>query len=1078
MSSSRPAFGFLCCSLIFGTILSQAGAQVVGGSLSGTVIDSTGALIPRAQISILNPATGDEHTVVTDVAGFYLVPNLLPGSYKVTAVASGFATTVRGEVALLVGSHQILNFTLEVAGRNEVVHVVTETPLVELGSSSIGAIVDSTTIRELPLNGRSWTDLATLQPGVNNIETQRTFNSGPGAAGRAIRGFGAQLTISGARPQQNNYRLDGISVNDHSNAGPGSVLGGNLGVDAIQEFSVLTSNYSAEYGRTSGGVVNATTRSGTNAFHGSVYEFLRNSALDARNFFDGSKIPPFKRNQFGAAGGAPILKDRTFIFGDYEGVRQSKGITQVDTVPSQAARTGNLSSGQVKVDPVVSKYLGFYPVPNGALLGAGDTGIFTFPAQQVINENFVTSRVDHKISQSDSLFGTYVYDSTPYTSPDNLDNEFIGNKTKRQLVAIEDSHTFSASFINALRVGFNRALTDGSVNQAAINPLAKDITLGAVPGETATGVAIPGITQFSGGLGGQGTFQFRFNSFQLYDDAYFTKGAHSIKFGYAGEYIQLNSLQTDIPNGTFTFSSLSNFLQNRPKRLDLPLPGKLSPRDIRQSLLGLYLQDDWQLRTNLMLNLGVRYEMTTVPTETRNKLSTLLLPTDAAPHLGNPYFLNPTLLNFEPRVGVAWDPFHSGKTAVRAGFGIFDVLPLPYEVIMTVYLPSPFHTIGSASNLPPGSFPAGGLALLGPHSLNATYVEHKPRRNYVMQWNLNIQQQITPSLTGMVAYVGSRGVHQPFRSDDLDIVPPTKTAEGYFWPSPVGSGTVINPNFGSIRSVVWRGDSYFHALETQLTNRMSHGFQVQGSFTWARSIDTSSSSQASDQFTNSISSLPSFNMRLGRGLSDFSIGRTLTINGTWQIPNISSRSTLVGWTANGWELGVIYRASDGTPFSATFGTDGDPLGLNSSDPWDFPNRLSGSECKSLINPGNSLNYIKTQCFAIPTASPALLPLCDPSLGVPPQCFNLRGNAGRNILIGPGISNMDFSIFKNFPGERFKVQLRAEFFNVLNRANFAPPITPDHTDIFDSTGALNPSAGLLTSTTTTAREVQLAVKVTW
>jgi hypothetical protein len=1078
MSSSRRAFGFLCRSLIFGTILGQAGAQVVGGSLSGTVIDSTGALIPRAQISILNPATGDEHTVVTDVAGFYLVPNLLPGSYKVTAVASGFATTVRDEVALLVGSHQILNFTLEVAGRNEVVHVVTETPLVELGSSSIGAIVDSTTIRELPLNGRSWTELATLQPGVNNIETQRTFNSGPGAAGRAIRGFGAQLTISGARPQQNNYRLDGISVNDHSNAGPGSVLGGNLGVDAIQEFSVLTSNYSAEYGRTSGGVVNATTRSGTNAFHGSVYEFLRNSALDARNFFDGSKIPPFKRNQFGAAAGAPILKDRTFIFGDYEGVRQSKGITQVDTVPSQAARAGNLSSGQVKVDPVVSKYLGFYPVPNGALLGAGDTGIFSFPAQQVINENFVTSRVDHKISQSDSLFGTYVYDSTPYTSPDNLDNEFIGNKTKRQLVAIEDSHTFSSSFINALRVGFNRALTDGSVNQAAINPLAKDITLGAVPGETATGVAIPGITQLSGGLGGQGTFQFRFNSFQLYDDAYLTKGAHSIKFGYAGEYIQLNSLQTDIPNGTFTFSSLGNFLQNRPKRLDLPLPGKLSPRDIRQSLLGLYLQDDWQLRTNLMLNLGVRYEMTTVPTETRNKLSTLLLPTDAAPHLGNPYFLNPTLLNFEPRVGVAWDPFHSGKTAVRAGFGIFDVLPLPYEVIMTVYLPSPFHTIGSASNLPPGSFPAGGLALLGPHSLNATYVEHKPRRNYVMQWNLNIQQQITPSLTGMVAYVGSRGVHQPFRSDDLDIVPPTKTAEGYIWPSPVGSGTVINPNFGSIRSVVWRGDSYFHALETQLTNRMSHGFQIQGSFTWARSIDTSSSSQASDQFTNSISSLPSFNMRLGRGLSDFSIGRTLTINGTWQIPNLSSRSTLVGWAANGWELGAIYRASDGTPFSATFGTDGDPLGLNSSDPWDFPNRLSGPQCKSLINPGNSLNYIKTQCFSIPTASPALLPLCDPSLGVPPQCFNLRGNAGRNILIGPGISNMDFSIFKNFPGERFKVQLRAEFFNVLNHANFAPPITPDHTDLFDSTGALNPSAGLLTSTTTTAREVQLAVKVTW
>jgi len=243
------------------------------------------------------------------------------------------------------------------------------------------------------LNGRSWTDLATLQPGVAAIQTQQSFAAG---ASRGNRGFGLQETISGARPEQNNYRLDGISLNDYANGAPGSVLGGNLGVDAIEEFSVLTSNYSAEYGKTSGGVVNAVTRSGTNQFHGSVYEFLRNSALDARNFFDRGTIPPFKRNQFGASAGGPIRKDRTFIFGDYEGIRQSKGITAVDTVPSAAARVGNLSTGTVTVDPSVEKYLAFYPIPNGGTLPPGDTAIFTFAGQQIISENFFTIRLDHK----------------------------------------------------------------------------------------------------------------------------------------------------------------------------------------------------------------------------------------------------------------------------------------------------------------------------------------------------------------------------------------------------------------------------------------------------------------------------------------------------------------------------------------------------------------------------------------------------------------------------------------------------------------------------------------------------------
>src|ERR1700681_1973672 len=296
--------GFLV-SVIFGVILlvsARIYPQVVGATLSGTVTDQSGAVIPDAQISVKNVATGLTRDITSDAAGFYAAPNLLPGNYEITVSASGFATQVRTGINLTVGSQQVLNLTVQVGRVTEKVQVAGEAPAVQLATSSLSAVVNSTTVRELPLNGRSWTDLATLQPGVDAIQTQPSFAVG---ANRGNRGFGNQITIDVARPQQNNYRLDGVSLNDYANGAPGSVLGGSLGVDAIQEFSVLTSNYSAEYGKTSGGVINAITRAGTNQIHGSVYEFIRNSALDARNFFDADAIPPFKRNQFGGAVGGP-----------------------------------------------------------------------------------------------------------------------------------------------------------------------------------------------------------------------------------------------------------------------------------------------------------------------------------------------------------------------------------------------------------------------------------------------------------------------------------------------------------------------------------------------------------------------------------------------------------------------------------------------------------------------------------------------------------------------------------------------------------------------------------------------------
>jgi hypothetical protein len=1102
--TSNKIWGGLLLFVVFEIVLlvpARIYSQVVGATLSGTATDQSGAVIPGTQISIKNISTGVTRAVTTDPAGFYTAPNLLSGAYEVTATAAGFSSEVQTGVTLTVGAQQVLNFTLQVGRVTEKVQVAGEAPTVQLATSSLSAVVNSTTVRELPLNGRSWTDLATLQPGVAAVQTQMGFQAGPD---RGKRGFGGQIAVAGARPQQNNYRLDGISINDYDNGAPGSVLGGELGVDAIQEFSVLTSNYSAEYGRTAGGVVNAITRSGTNQFHGGVYEFLRNSALDARNFFD-ADVPPFRRNQFGADAGGPIRKDKLFVFGDYEGIRQSKGITSVDTVPSVAARGGILCSAPDAgpctgptpipggVDPSVQKYLPFWHLPNAGIQPGsnGDIGIFTFAGQQAINENFLTARVDNKISDKDSLTAKYLGDITPYSSPDGLDAVLNSSKTNRQIATLEETHIFSPTLVNSARIGFSRDAVLNNVGLTAINPLAKDTSLAAVPGQFASQVFASGLTTFTGGLKANGPGQFFWNSFQEYDDAFWTHGTHSLKFGAAAERMQLNMYMLSDSSGTFNFGTLSDFLLNRPRRFTAASSPNLG-RGLRETLLGFYAQDDWRSRPNLTVNMGLRWEMTTVPTEVQGQIAFLPSITDPAPHCGRlvpgciasgPFYSNPTLRNFDPRVGFAWDPFRNGKTAVRGGFGVFDVLP-----IISVYFPStgafPFEGTGFAVNLPPGSFYASATKLLGPGSVGGDIYEQHAHRSYVMQWNLNVQRELAPNLTALVGYVGSHGVHLPFVLSGADSVIPTRTPQGYLFPSPVGSGNIINPNFGSIGGVLYQGNSVYHALEAGIQKVMSHGVELQGSFTWGKGIDTGSANGIGDQFSNSIAGLPWYDSKSIRGLSDFNIARTFIISGTWQVPSPKSFSGPAAWITNGWELGGIYKASDGVPFTATFGTDGDPQGLNSDDPWDYPNRLVGPGCNTLVNPGNPNNYIKTQCFAVPTApSMAFFTAnCDPSFGTPPQCFNLRGNSGRNALTGPGTSNLDFSLFKNNHikriSENLNVQFRAEFFNVLNHANFAVPVTPDKTDIFDSTGAPTGVAGLLTSTTNDSREIQFALKIVW
>ena len=1159
-------------SLLLVLVLSMAvarrtNAQVAGATLTGTVTDSSGATLPNAQVTITDVATGVTRTVTSNAAGLYVAPNLLPGNYEVKVAATGFKTQLQKGITLTVGAEQVLDFTMQVGQMSQTVEVTTEAPTVELTSSELSATVNATTVRELPLNGRSWTDLANLQPGVYRAESHVT--------GDDNRGIGAQSVISGARPQQNNYRLDGISINDYANGGPGSLLGGNLGVDAIEEFSVLTSNYSAEYGKTSGGVVNAITKSGTNQFHGSVYEFLRNSALDADNFFDnatGTPKPPFRRNQFGVSAGAPIRKDRTFIFGDYEGIRQSLGTTFSPVVLSPNARLGivndscgnapgtmyanstdfgnctttaggsyipdpvfagtcpansqNLSPGKasVCVDNSVAKYLGLEPFPTGQPFADGNVALFSFAGQDVVGENYFTIRLDQKISEKDNLFGTYNYDKSLEDTPDLLNQVENHNLAKRQFVVLEESHIFGPGFVNSVRFGFNRARVNG-VPTTAINPLASDTSLGWVPGRTAPQAFVSGLTQI--GSGTSPTSYRNWNSFQVYDDASLTRGLHSLKFGFGFERDQLNEVDVTADyRGIFSFDPLSTFLTNQPSRFTGGFPGLPGQRGMRQSIVGAYVQDDWRVRPNLTLNLGLRYEMSTVPIEAHDILTNLYFVTDAQPTCAKlftgpagdscgatgPYFQNPTLRNFEPRVGFSWDPFKNGKTALRGGFGMFDVLPMLYTTITMVGRGAPFTEIGAtkSASILSGNFPSGvSPAALGPHSLEYEHVEKNPPRNYVMQWNLNLQRELAPNLTMVVGFAGSHGVHQGLRVDDANIVfPAALTSAGYLWPNPIGSGAQINSSIsGAIRSLFWAGDSFYDALEFGVVKKMSHGLQVQGSFTWGKSIDNNSGDTNGDTLANAFSSIHWDDLRTSRAVSDYNIPRVLVINANWQVPTIKSASGPVAFVANGWELGAIFKANDGYPFTPTFGSDGDPLGLNSSDPWAFPSFSNAPGCSSLINPRNTQNYLKAQCFAIPSApcpagtTAATCPFyngtasngigCDPMPpigpgGAPqavpfPECFNLAGTSGRNVVYGPGLTNLDFSLFKNNSfkkiSESFNTQFRVEIFNILNHANFAPP-TVSKLDVFDSHGNPTGTAGLLTATTTDSRQIQFALKVSW
>jgi hypothetical protein len=1000
-------------------------------NIHGIVRTDSGVPMANTRVTARTASANTEHDAVTDERGMYRIQGVAAGPWILTAGPP--SATSSAQAACEVKSGQDSQCDIVVAN---------------------GGIIDSATVRDLPVNGRDVQQATTLQAGVSAVQTQQTTSDTN--SGRGQRGFGQQITLAGARPQQNNYLLDGITTNDYANSAPGSVLGLSLGADAVQQLAVNTSSYPAQFGRSSGGVVQAVTRSGSNAFHGSVYEFLRNSSLDARAYFDTAK-PPFRRNQFGAAASAPIWKNRTYVFGNYEGLRQSLGLTQVDTVPSIATRQGAL--------PSVAPFLDVFPLPNGELLSGGETGIFRFSGQHVTHEDYLTTRIDHMIDANNKLTGTYVFDRATTVEPDQLDFKLNGVGTRRHLLSLAESHVFNATTTLSSRFGINRVEALTGQTPGAIDPKAADPSLGFVPGLTVGGLNVVGLSTFTGGLDAPNAFRFHWTSFQWYVDAALRRGRHNITLGAAVERMRDNMFTANQLHGVYTFQSIAEFLTNRPFSLNLELPGADGYRGLRQTVLGSYVQDDVHVSSSLTLNLGLRHEIATVPVEAHGRIASLRHAQDTVLHLGDPYFSNPTTRNFEPRVGLAWSPLPGGRLLVRSGFGVFDVLPLPYEFELLSLVTAPYFRLATVpqSLLPSGSFPGGGVRIAEASSSprRTAYIEPDPHRNYVMQWNLGVEQQIARNASLSTVYVGSRGVHQPYRTDDMNLaLPSSVTSEGYFWPSPWKSGQKINPTTGRLNGLTWGGDSYYDALQTQVRAVPFLRLQLQAAYTWGKSIDTGSSTINGTQFLNSLSTLPWFAPRLGRGPSDFNVTHNLTLHFTWPLPPPGAGPKAIRALGSGWQLDGTYHANSGVPFTVLIG--GDPLGQNSTDPMDFPDRLKGPGCSTSVNDAHAVSYVNLNCLVFPSN-----PL-------------RRGNLGRNALTGPALENVDVSFHKDNiarrVSDRFNVQFRVEVFNLVNHPNFAPPLS--HQVIYGEAGGVVPGGGLIDTMLTPPRQMQVGLKLIW
>ncbi len=1049
------------------TLPASAIAQTTA-TISGTVSDQSEAVIPGARITVTNLDTGQSRTLQTNPSGLYYAPALNPGNYKVTAAAQGFQEVIRSGIILTVGREEVIDFTLRPGPIAQKVEVTEEIPAVQTTTAAIAELVDSRKVRALPLNGRSFDQLVYLQPGVN-VAT---------AAGNSPnQGRGVKFTVAGARLTSNVFMLDGTDINDSQNFTPGGAGGQLLGVESILEFQVITHNGGAQYGRSMGGIVNAVTKSGTNAFHGDAYEFLRNSALDAKNFFDdlAARIPPFKRNQFGTSAGGPISKDHLFYFANYEGLRESLGVTKDGFVPDASVRAATIGSCPTCVKPEVVPYLKLYPPPNqppNPTLPKG-VGEIRFSQKQPTRGDYWTGKGDWNPNEKSSAFLRYTMDDSSklrQDAPDHVLGLFAEDETHRnQYVTLATTHIFSPSVLNTARFGFNRSVT--LVNLLNQSNVSSDLSF--IPGQPFGRITIRGAISPLGATINDPRL-FRMNSFQPSDDLSITRGAHALKLGGIVERFQWNTANFNRIGGDWTFASLSDFLQANFVSVIAPFPGSEPNRGIRAILFGTYLQDDYRVSRHLTLNLGLRYELTTVPTEVNNKMSFLPDPSDVVLKNQQPFRGNHS--NFAPRFGFAWDPKGDGKTAVRGGLGIyydqillnqflnlFDRNPSPdlSHLWLTVTLTPKNASFPHPLPLPPGVKPQFTLQ-------NAVFNDFKTP--YMYQYNFAVQREIARQVVFSAGYVGSLGRHLIERSDGNTPIPMVQRDGTLF--TPAGAPKRNSPAWGELQTRRLSGLSSFNAFELSVTRRFSSGLQLQGAYTYSKSIDSSGGlfSEEADNAATGIE-IPDrvFN---DRGLSNFDARHRAVVNFLYELPFAKNLEGFAKQGLSGWELGGILTFSSGVPFTVenTANRSQDQaVGANFAD---RPNLVPGAS----NNPTHGPSVGGPGCVAgTPLGTPSLF--FDPC-AFRPQPLGTFGNLGRNTLIGPGLSNVDFLVDKHFRiGEKRELQFRAEFFNIFNHPNFEAP-TVDTRRIFagGASPAPSPLSGRLVRTTTFSRQIQFGLKV--
>ncbi len=1045
---------FLWCLAVIASLAVPARmhAQAATASISGTVTDSSGAAVPAASIEIRNSETGAVRTVTTDGQGRYTVPDLGIGTYEVRGSKSGFRTTVRSGVTLTVGSAPVIDLQLPVGQATETVTVSAEVSQVETTNATLSSLVNQTQMRDLPLNGRNFEQLILLAPGVSTY---------PAGGNSALTSVANAYSIAGTRPEGYANMLDGEDMLNwwQRNAG-GNVTGTSLGIEGIAEFQTLTGTYGAQYGG-NGGAINAVSKSGTNDFHGSAYEFFRNSALDARSFFDAGSPPPFRRNQFGASLGGPIMKNKLFFFANYEGIRQVLDTTYVNFVPSAAVHQGIISGVPTPINPASKAMLDLYPLPTSTLPNNPDVGIYNYVGAQSSPEDFGLVRVDYNISDQDALFGRYQIDFGSRTTYAGLGLWPTFDITHNQFFTIGERHLFSPTLINQFYSSVSRPVTSENqpTQHAALqifDPPREDVYV-AMP----LGIAPLGAAFIN-------PFQYVQNKFTQKDDLKWIKGSHTISLGGFFKREQLNPYAYTYWNGFYIFLSLPTFFSGNPFEFTgAPNGGTNTYRAERLISIQPYIQDDWKINNRLTLNIGLRYGWESNPIEIHNNFYNAVGPPfgtgfQNVPHA---FVTNPSNKNFDPRVGLAWDVFGDHKTAVRAGFGIFHDVFQTYT-FSSAYLTNPpyltenqFFFNGDPNW--PTPFVGGGTPLLS--NTNGTYygIHTTP---YTMEYTFTIQRELPGNSLLTVGYAGTSGVHLLAFHDFNAPVPTIINGVMHFATAHTDPNTgqvsyVQNPRpspaFGALDMSDTSSHSSYNSLQVGLQHRLSSGFMFQFSYTYSHCID-SAYTYGGLGFNNVTSANTNpYDWSIDRGTCSYDLRHNISANAVYSLPFKGNR------LVEGWQITGVQAWHTGVPFSLGEGDQAD-LGNNFDNP--RPNYVAG--CDVYANQ-NVHQWYNPQCF---TAS----------------AYGTVGNLGRNVLIGPGYVDTDFSVLKSTRiTERVSLQFRAELFNIFNHPNFSFPSTA----VFSAGSALtgyqatrNTTAGQITSLVGTggisnlARQTQFSLKL--